>query len=92
MGLGFNALNSINEYNNNLKFIDGVLFDYNQTRLISYLETKDDEHYDIPKSVEILEWRSFSRNQKIQSVTIPSSIKRIEGRRTSARAIESLCF
>ena len=57
--------------------IDDVLFDMNETRIITYLQTKDDTNYVIPKTVQIIEWRAFSRNTNLQSLTIPASVHTI---------------
>ena len=57
--------------------IDDVLFDMNKTRIITYLQTKDDTNYVIPKTVQIIEWRAFSRNKNLQSLTIPASVHTI---------------
>ena len=68
---------TIHEENQYFKMIDGVLFNMNSTRLITYLQTKDNEHYEIPEGIQILEWRSFSSNNHLKSVTIPSSVNQM---------------
>ena len=57
---------TINEDNKYFKMVDGVLFDINETRIVSYLQTKQDEHYDIPETVVSIDNDGISRNTYLQ--------------------------
>ena len=67
----------ISDNNTFFKMVDGVLMDINQTTIITYLKTKNNQHYDIPESVIKLNSNSFSRNLNIKSITIPSNVNYI---------------
>ena len=67
----------IDEENNNFIFENGVFMDGNKTTITKYLETNTATHYDIPENVTKLDYYSFSYNQHLQSITIPSSINMI---------------
>ena len=64
---------------NNLNYasIDGVLFDNDAKRLISYPLGNSNTTYDIPQSVEIIEYKAFEASQVLESVTLGNIVKTI---------------
>ena len=64
---------------NNTKFCseDGVLFDYNKTKLIQYPLDKADEVYTVPYTVEILGVCSFASSQNLKKVIVGDSVKEL---------------
>ena len=67
-------INSSNQY---LTFIDGVLFDKNLTKLITYLKTNTLSTYNIPNSVTSIENQAFFNCSSLTSVSIPNSVTSI---------------
>ena len=61
------------------KSVDGVLYNYNMTILLSYPAQKAGTTYDIPNSVDTILGMAFSKSAYLESITIPSSVKRFDG-------------
>ena len=57
--------------------VDGVLFDKAKTTLIKYPEGRSATTYIIPAGVTKIEVNAFGGTQKLTSVTIPASVKKI---------------
>ena len=78
---GCSALASIIVDDNNINYSsseDGVLFDKYKNRLIVYPVAKTSETYNIPSSVDKIEFRAFSGCKNLKSITIPSSVDHID--------------
>ncbi len=75
-GCGF--LNEINvdEYNENYKSVDGVLFNKDMTKIIAYPAGKEGG-YTIPDSVTSIESSAFSGCSGLTEITIPDSVTSI---------------
>lgn len=73
-----NKLESISVSANNSAYSaeNGVLFNKNKTKLITYPERKAGESYTIPSSVNSIAAGAFT-NSTLKSVTIPDSVKSI---------------
>ena len=63
--------------NQNSKFIDGVLFSKDATRLIQYPAGKNATSYSVPAGVKSIGYRAFSGVTKLTSITIPASVTSI---------------
>ena len=74
-----NKLESISVSANNSAYSaeNGVLFNKNKTKLITYPERKAGESYTIPSSVNSIAAGAFTTNSTLKSVTIPNSVKSI---------------
>lgn len=77
--------NGISEYvmgagNPNYSVIDGVLFNKTATRLISYPENRAGTSYVMPSSVTVVGYDAmgYSKNQRLQSVTLSPNLTKIE--------------
>lgn len=57
---------------------DGVLFDKTQTRLLSYLRSKQLTRYEIPSTVTTIVSWAFFNNMYLVHLTIPASVRVIE--------------
>ena len=57
---------------------DGVLFDYDETKLIIYPSNKTDDEYYVPDDVERIGYYAFE-NASLQSLYLPNTIKVIDG-------------
>ena len=70
---------SIAPGNTNFKVIDGVLYDFDQTRLISfpYALKPENLEYKIPNTVEEICEDAFATNTYLRKLTIPASVKRM---------------
>ena len=58
--------------------IDGVTFSADGKTLIKYPKDKMDEEYIVPEGIEIIGESAFRFNYYLQSVTLPSSLNKIE--------------
>jgi hypothetical protein len=61
------------------KAIDGVLFDYAGTTLISYPASKPGSTYEIPNSVTDIGIYAFESNKFLTSITIPDGVVYMQG-------------
>ena len=57
--------------------VDGVLFDKAKKTLIKYPEGRNATAYAIPAGVINIEENAFDRSEKLTSITIPTSVKKI---------------
>lgn len=73
----FESIN-ISEENPDFASIDGVLFNKEKTRLISYPINKPGENYSVPDTVETIGEFAFSYNKNLVSIDIPDSVTSIE--------------
>ena len=73
------SLTSINVDAQNREFssVDGVLFNKNRTRIITYPAGKQGTSYTIPSSVTHIRDRAFQDCTSLTSITIPSSVTSI---------------
>ena len=73
------SLKSINvsESNSTYSSKDGVLFNKNKTKLLTYPAGKTDTSYAIPGSVTSIEGNAFKGCERLTSVNIPNSVKEI---------------
>ncbi|MDP2426505.1 MAG: leucine-rich repeat domain-containing protein, partial [bacterium] len=56
---------------------DGVLFDANHKTLLRYPSGKSNRTYEVPSGTETIFWKAFEGCNKLFSITLPSSLKRI---------------
>ena len=70
---------TIDKENNYFTFENGVLFDINKTKILSYLQTNTNESYIIPDGIKQIGIRSFSSIPNLISITISSTVETIEG-------------
>lgn len=77
--IGCSALYEINIDNKNTYFqsIDGVVFDKDLTTLLHFPSAKA-ETYEIPDGVKIIAKNSFTSNKLLRSLSMPSSVIKIE--------------
>ena len=75
------SLTSIIVDSNNVFYssVDGVLFNKDVSRLIIYPMNKKNSAYKIPATVQSIAPLAFNENNNLISITIPSSVKFIEG-------------
>lgn len=73
---------NISENNNNYIDIDGVIFDINKTKIVSYPQNRPGEKYIVPDSVNDLESYTFAFCNNLQEITVSGNVEGI-----SARAI-----
>ncbi len=62
----------VNSANTNFVSVNGVLYNYNQTELISYPIAKTGTSYVAPTSVVTVSGNAFINNQNLQSITLPN--------------------
>lgn len=76
---GCSALHEINIDNNNTNFqsVDGVVFDKDLITLLHFPSAKS-ETYEIPEGVKIIATGSFGTNNILRSLSMPSSLIKIE--------------
>ena len=65
---------TLHQRNKHFKIENDTLFDINQTRIISYFKTKDEDEYIIPESVIRIENSSISKNKHLKRIRIPQSV------------------
>lgn len=63
----FNCLNS-----NYFSVVDGVLYDYDKTKIISYPQGKEDKEFKILKTINDINNNSFYKNKFIEKITVES--------------------
>ena len=75
------ALNnlSVSPFHPTLAFIDGVLFDKQEERLIYYPQNLTAQEYEIPAGTKIIGSNAFVGVSRLENVTIPDSVTVIEG-------------
>ena len=78
--------------NTSYKVENGALLTMDGKNLILYPPAKTDTSYTIPSSVEIIQTGSFNGARKLLSVTIPSSVVRIERYAFCSTGLTSLTF
>ncbi|MBO4760081.1 MAG: leucine-rich repeat domain-containing protein, partial [Spirochaetaceae bacterium] len=67
----------IDEKNEHIKFVDGILFNNDESSIICCIFDKDRNSYVIPDGIESIEECAF-HNCHFRTITIPDSVKRIE--------------
>ena len=70
---------SISSQNKNFVFNNGVLFDLNITRLITYPSQRNGNQFSIPQTVNSIDSTAFGYASQLTQVTIPESVKKING-------------
>jgi len=68
----------LDEQNSHFSIIDGVLFNRDKTKLVSFPCGSKNKNYIVPDGVKIIGDGSF-RGSKIENVFLPSSLEKIEG-------------
>lgn len=68
---------NVDERNTFLSSIDGVLFTYNKTTLLSYPIAKTDKEYIIPETVSMINIEAFQYSRYLKNVVIPNNIQTI---------------
>ena len=69
---------TVDSSNSNFKAVDGVLFNKNITKLISYPANKDVTEYVVPSTVNTIGSAATHGTVKLVTITIPSSVTNIE--------------
>ena len=64
--------------NANYSSMDGVLFNKDKTILKQYPIGNEEENYEVPNSVELIEKHAFSFNEKLNAITILDNVKNID--------------
>ena len=67
------------ENNKNYSSLDGVLFNKDKSKLITYPAGKADSEYAIPNSVTSIGYSAFENCTSLTSITIPNSVTSIGG-------------
>ena len=88
------ALTSITVHpsNSNYASISGVLFNKNQTNLITYPANRSASSYVIPDGVQAIEFAAFDHAKNITSVTIPATVTVLGAYAFSGSALTSVYF
>lgn len=68
----------VNENNENLKAVDGVLFDKTMTTLLCYPASKEGESYTIPNGVTRIGCEAFYKNKYLSELIIPDGVTTID--------------
>ena len=69
----------LSEENNYFTVDEGVLFDREQSILISYPAGKTDTNYTFPEEVTEIAFAAFSENKYVEEITLPENITVING-------------
>ena len=67
----------VSDNNENYSSVDGVLFNKDKSKLITYPASKADSEYAIPNSVTSIDYYAFENCTSLTSVTIPNSVTSI---------------
>lgn len=67
----------VNEENKNLSCLDGVLFDKTKTKLLKYPQSKSDNYYEPPSTLEEIGAYAFFDSVNLKEVNINSPLKKI---------------
>lgn len=67
----------VEEGNERFKAIDGILYDYDVTRIEKYPKGKTDEEFIIPDTVTDFGYTDYEFNMYVKSITLPASMKNI---------------
>ena len=67
----------VDENNDRFSEIDGVLFNYDQTRIIAHPAAKAQEIFEIPNTVTEISPRAFAWSSLIDEIIIPDSVTTI---------------
>ena len=67
----------VSDNNKNYSSVDGVLFNKDKSKLITYPDGKTDNTYEIPNSVTSIGVYAFSYCTSLTSITIPNSVTNI---------------
>ena len=67
----------VSDNNKNYSSVDGILFNKDKSKLITYPAGKTDSEYVIPNSVTSISYRAFDNCTSLTSVTIPDSVTSI---------------
>ncbi len=79
----------VDEKNEHIKFVDGILFNSDEASIICYIFDKDKNSYVIPDGIESIEEWAFT-NCHFKTVTIPDSVKKIGEYAFYGSALESI--
>lgn len=70
----FNCKMNVDSMNTNFDDLDGILYDYYETKLIIYPSSKPDKHYDVPDDIMGIDYFAFE-DSCLHSISLPDSIK-----------------
>lgn len=68
---------NVDENNKTYKSLDGVVYDKAELEIVYYPAAKSGEEYSIPEGVTRVGTKSFSKNNNLTKVTLPSTLQRI---------------
>lgn len=69
---------TVDDRNSAYSSLEGVLFDKNQTKLLAYPSGRSGD-YEVPSTVESIEWTAFYECPELTSVVIPASVINVRG-------------
>lgn len=70
----------VEDGSSNFRSVDGVLLDFNKTRLISYPGGKVGSRYSIPEGVNVVGNYAFAGNKHLTHLIIPTSVSLVDWR------------
>lgn len=70
----FNCEMKVDPMNTDLYDLDGVLYDYYETKLFIYPSLKRDKHYDVEDGIQEIEYFAFE-DSCLQSISLPDTIE-----------------
>ncbi len=82
----------VDSNNTNYLSLDGILYDFNQTKLIQYPSAMADETFSIPNTVVTIEDYAFCYTKNLGSIVIPTSVTTIKKRAFFESNISSVIF
>lgn len=69
---------TVNPENEYFKFENGVLYNADKTKLLLYLLTNLETHFEIPDSVTVIGAHAFEAVENLKTITISENVERIE--------------